>query len=841
LIQLQQAWKELTAQPRFALLFLFNLALGLSGLVTMDAFRHSIQSSLVENERALLSADLAVSVRRPFTEIEKNLLTETAKNSERQSEAVEFFTMVRGTSGARLAMVKAVDKNYPLAGSLELESGKAGAGSASKLNGAWVEKSLARQLDLEIGSELRIGESRFLVEEIVTLDPTQSFRGMAVAGKILIPLDRLEATGLLKAESTASFVRFFTFAKAETPESVLTPLKQKMGADVRVNTPKDAGEDSSRMLRYLADFLGLASLVALFLSSLGAAYLYHSWLQRRSRSFALYQVLGWSFKQSATIPLLQALLLALGSVPVALVLALLELNLLEQLVSLLSPVSLNAKITFATLVVAFFLPAMASVLLALPFLAGLRSVQLRELLGGSLPAPSLHPRLLWIVPALLVFYALALWQAQSYRNAALFCGALLFSLLLLAALAWLLLQFCKRIAQIKALGWTMRHALLHLSRGGGGSMAVFVALSIGALLINLLPQLRSSLLAELEAPGKSALPSIFFFDIQEEQLDPLLATLKEQNLSLKYLSPLVRARLLTINGNAFERAATEEGFRTREEETEARFRNRGFNLSYRRELADSEEIISGRAFQPVATEGQMAEISVETRFASRIGLKIGDKLRFDVQGVEVDGVVVNLRKVRWTSFQPNFFLVFQDGPLNGAPKSYLAALPPLEENKKMSLLNQLADRFPNISAVDVRATIERALDLLERMRWALHLMAAISLFAGLVVLYAITQRQAELRRWDMNICKILGARATELRSLLLREFFLLGFFASAFGALLSVAFTWVLARWIFEGNFRVELATLFGSILLTSGLALAIAWIGSWRVWRSNPAELLSE
>lgn len=842
MIFLRQAWKELAREPRFALLFLFNLSLGLSGLVTMDAFRHAIENSLQENQRALLSADLAVSARRRFSESEKALIEGVGKAASARSEAVEFFTMARGREGkTRLALLKAVDSAYPLSGSLRLESGQLGPGAASRLKGAWVEQALARQLSLKKGDSLQLGTENFEIEGIVTLDPSQSFRGMAVGGKILIPLARLEATGLLRPESTASYVKFFSFPGGTASEASIEKLRLGLSSDLRISTPRDAGEDSSRLLRYLGDFLGLAALVALFLSSLGAAYLFHTWLQRRAKSFALYQVLGWTRRQSAAVPFVQALLLALGSVPLSAALASLELGLLEGLVRSLSPVPLEASISASTLLVAFLLPALAAALLALPFLAGLSSVELRELLGGGLPPAELHPRLFWLLPSVLAFYGLALWQAQSFRTAGIFCGALLASLGLLAVAGWVLLKFAGRLAKASRLNWTMRQALLHLSRKGLGSMAVFVALALGALLINLLPQLRSSLLAELEAPGPSGLPSVFFFDIQEEQLDPLLAALRERNLELRFLSPLVRARLLTVNGTSFERPATGQSFQTREEEMEARFRNRGFNLSYRSVLADSESIVDGRPFAPEAQEGELPEISVEKRFADRLGIKLGDRLRFDVQGVELDGIVVNFRKVRWTSFQPNFFLLFQNGPLNGAPKTYLAALPGMAEKEKAALLDELAGRFPNISAVDVRATVEQALQLVDRMRWSLHLMAAISLFAGLVVLYAISLRQSELRRWDMNICKILGARATEIRSLLLREFFLLALLASVFGAGISMAFTWALARFLFEGNFRLDMIPLLGSVMGTVALALAVAWLGSWRVWRSHPAELLHD
>src|SRR5690606_32005397 len=151
--------------------------------------------------------------------------------------------------------------------------------------------------------------------------------------------------------------------------------------------------------------------------------------------------------------------------------------------------------------------------------------------------------------------------------------------------------------------------------------------------------------------------------------------LKERDLDVLGLSPMVRARILKVNGQDYERKIAETGFKTREEEREARIRNRGVNLSYRSSLADSETIVSGRDFSGEfdPQKQDKAELSVEFRFAERMGLKIGDILEFDVQGVEIEGQIINLRRVKWTSFQPNFFILVQNGVLNEAPKTFIAA------------------------------------------------------------------------------------------------------------------------------------------------------------------------
>ena len=262
---------------------------------------------------------------------------------------------------------------------------------------------------------------------------------------------------------------------------------------------------------------------------------------------------------------------------------------------------------------------------------------------------------------------------------------------------------------------------------------------------------------------------------------------------------------------------------------------RSFNLSYREHLSSAETILSGRDLSP-----GKPEVSLEERFARRLGLKIGDSLVFDVQGVRVEANVVNLRRVRWTSFQPNFLILFPEGVLNDAPKTYLASLPPLPENQKLEIMDKVAQEFPNISAIDIRSTVERGILLMEKMRWALNLMAGISLFSGLLVLYAIASRQAETRRWDLNLCKVLGAQRRDLYLMQLTEFFTLGLASASFGCCLSVALSWALGKWIFD-RFKMDFSVLLYSILGTIALTILVGWLGSLIVFRSRPAELLQD
>jgi putative ABC transport system permease protein len=241
-------------------------------------------------------------------------------------------------------------------------------------------------------------------------------------------------------------------------------------------------------------------------------------------------------------------------------------------------------------------------------------------------------------------------------------------------------------------------AVLQISRNKVSSITVILALGLGTLMLNFIPQIKAGLETEISMPHTSKLPSLFMFDIQDDQVENLKKLIKEEGLVLTQLSPMIRGRLVTINGEENKKAEFPSDSPTREEERASEQRNRNYNLSFRQGLADSETLTAGRELAPMFDErsSQIPEISLEFRFAERLGLKLGDVMEFDVQGVPVKGQVVNFRKVRWTSFQPNFFIQFQPGVLDAAPKTFVAALSATAAERKAKMQNQIVSQFSNI-------------------------------------------------------------------------------------------------------------------------------------------------
>jgi putative ABC transport system permease protein len=317
--------------------------------------------------------------------------------------------------------------------------------------------------------------------------------------------------------------------------------------------------------------------------------------------------------------------------------------------------------------------------------------------------------------------------------------------------------------------------------------------------------------------------------------------MKENNLKLKGISPLVRARIMRVNGEEFKRADSES--LTREEEQKKRIRNRGINLTFRKDLAESETLLRGRHFEQSynSESDELPEISVEYRYAGRIGLEIGDTVEFDILDMPIKARIVGIRQIKWTSFMPNFFIVFQPGVIDDAPKTYLAVSPALETEKKVWLQNEITKRFPNISMINVESVITKLMSLLKQMSWALQVMALLSILVGLFVLYSLVQHQMNQRKKDMTLLKVLGMQPNQLKKTILIEFLAISLCASLFGGLISMAVTFVFSYFFFDGIWAFDLLTPFLIASLLTGTCLAVSYIAARSTIKIRAQKLLQE
>ena len=207
--------------------------------------------------------------------------------------------------------------------------------------------------------------------------------------------------------------------------------------------------------------------------------------------------------------------------------------------------------------------------------------------------------------------------------------------------------------------------------------------------------------------------------------------------------------------------------------------------------------------------------------------------------VPITAKVINLRKVKWNSFQPNFFILFQPGVLDEAPATYLASMGGLNKMERMNYQNLIVKEFPNVSVIDVTRTVERVLKISDQMVLALRFMAYLSIMAGLVVVFSIARHEVEGRLWELNLLKVLGAKFNDIQKMIQIEFAVLGIYAGIFGVGVSLIMSYGIAWWFFENLWKWTWQTSLASVVGVTALSVTVAWIATRRTLRTSPLNLL--
>jgi putative ABC transport system permease protein len=847
------ALKELRNHRRFSLFFILNLMLGLVGFLILDSFRASLDHYFTGRSKAILTADIGIQSTRPFQDEELEEVGAVLGAGHEEVRQTTFFHMISTKGRSRLVQIVGVSEKFPFYGDLILSrQGKVTPELAKRDlydgQAIWVFPEVLISLGVRVGDVLKIGNGSYRIVDTIADEPPGAFNTFGMAPKVYIGLNQIEATGLIKPGSRAFYYLFYKFASPLDEQALAVFLRERLqerfgtALAIQVITPQDASERVSRALVHIGDYLGLTALVALFLAGIGTAYLFRSYFNSRLKEVAILMSLGAYRNDALKVLLCQVVILGVCAAVIANTLAFVLMPLLPALLQDFLPKGFETLLRPGSFVLAGFMGSVGSVLFCVPILINLRDVEPAWLFhetGTMIWTTGRWTLRNWVSyqPGLAAFWGLAIWQAKSFLVGSIFIGLFLAAAGILGAVIWLVFAGIDRIS-LKSV--VFRLAFRSMSRNKMSVTASFLAISLGALLLNVIPQLHKGLNEEINQPEGHSLPSFFLFDIQPEQIEPLQTYLDTQGYPMRYVSPIIRARLETVNGNP-PALMPENRRMNRGEESEQRLRRYGMNLTYRVGSYPSEDIVEGRRLKDEydLKADQPAEISVEVRYAERLGYEVGDVLGFDVQGIAVESRIVNLRRVKWNNFQPNFFILFQPGVLEEAPKSFLASVSGVSLEQKPLLQNGIVQQFPNVSMIDVARLVERVLQLTRQLSFALQFMAILSIVAGLVVVFSIARHEVHTRIREINLLKVLGGSFQEIRRIFLIEFGVIGGTASLCGVILSFAMSYSIAELVFESIWSFSWQFGLVSIGLVGGLSILASLSATWRVLRQKPLNLL--
>lgn len=772
----------------------------------------------------VLAADLRLESPRP---IEDRYLVEAEARGLAAVSSTGLLSVVFNGDDSQLSNLRAVTSGYPLRGRVMIADVPFGASRPADGIPApgeiWPESKLLASIGAQVGSELSVGAARFKVTRVLITRPDQGATFADLAPSILVNAADLAATELIQPGSRVSYAALFAGDQAEVQRfrawltAAKTPSERLL--DISESTPqvKTAIDRAGR-------FLSLASLVAVLLCAIAVAMAARRYVQRHLDSVALLKTLGATRAFTLTVSLLQLLLIGLiAAVIGALIGFAAQAGLVAALQDLLKgdlpppdwvPVWVGLLTSMAILA-GFALP---------PLLQLSRTPALRVLRRDVGPPPLYV--MLAFGPAIAAVLFLILWVVRDVTIFLAFVLGLGAFLALLAFAGWLLVRFTTQMRGGVGVAW--RYGIANLGRRRVESVVQLTAFGCGIMVLLLLAVVRNDLLADWRKSLPSDIPNYFFINIPPEERTAFTSFLEDQGAEVSRALPMIRARLTGING----RDVTDAPF---ENPRGRGFANREQNITWTAELGTDNRIVAGTWFSDDDIGKPLVSVSTEVQEA--LGLVLGDKLEFDVAGETFVASVASVRKVKWDSFQPNFFLVFPPGQLEGTAGTWMTSAYFHPDSARS--LADLVRRFPSVSVFDLDDLLAQVRSVIDKAALAVQSVFLFTLLAGLVVLLAAVQASRDERRYESAMLRTLGANRRTVLKGILAEFATLGVLSGLLAAAGASIAGYFVARRVLEVPYAPEpWVWLIG--IVGGGLLVSIAgWLATRSVVNQPPLVTL--
>jgi len=774
---LRNLWRDLKSGELAVLLSALTVAV--LSLTAVGFFTSRIAQGVRAQAAEVLAADLRIESPAPLP---RRYFELAAARGLRSAQVVSFPTAIFNGDASQLTAIHAVSDTYPLRGHVRIADMPFGTArntdQVPKHGEMWVDARLIAQLDVALGDSLKVGESTFRVTEVLDYRPDQGTGFVNLAPAALINIEDIAATALIQPGSRVTYAALFS-----GPAAAIGDFREYL------NTVKPAGErlrevdESSRQLNSAVDrasrFLNLASLASVMLAAVAVAMGARRYAARHIDTVALMKCMGAAQGFVLAISIIELGLLATAAVGAGALLGNLAQSGLTWLLRGLIPADLPAA-SFSPVLIALVTVMAMLIGFALPPLLQLKNTPPARVLRKTVEAPPLRYGASYLL-ALAALGAI-LWSLvrDTELVASVLAGVLAVGLALTLA-GFALVRLTGHLRGGVGVAW--RYGLANVSRRGAGSVVQIVAFGLGIMVLLLLAVVRNDLLADWRQSLASDVPNNFLINIRPDELMPLQEFLKARGFGEPQMFPMVRARITALNGRPGD------ALRFRAENGRA-FLEREQNLTWSGPLMEDNQLVAGRWWTR-ADYGKHL-VSISTEYQEALQLKLGDELTFDIAGETLSATVASVRKVRWDSFRPNFFLVFPPGLLDGAAGTYMTSV--YLTAAQRPALADLVRRFPTISVLDVDSILKQIRSIMDRASLAVQYVFLFTLVAGVVVLLAAVQSTRDERRYESAMLRTLGASRRTVLQGVAAEFSALGFLAGTLAAFGATSIGWVLAR-----------------------------------------------
>ena len=828
------ACRELRGGIKGFRIFLACIVLGVAAISGVGSLTEAFRTGLAENAQALLGADVEIRISAhgaspdQFAWLRANSKTLITV---RELRAMAYAT---GSEERTLIELKGIDPAYPLYGSIDLAPSLPLSDALAIRNGvpgAAVERTLLSRIGVKIGDTVQVGNASIEVRAVITREPDRVSGAFTLGPRFMVTNETFDSTGLARLGSMLRHKYRVRLHPEETSRSWANKLSAAFpNAAWRVFDLDDAQPSVKRFIDRLGIFLTLVGLTALVIGGVGIANAVTSYLASRRETIATLKCLGATSDIIFRTYFLEIGVLGIFGICIGLVMGGTTPALVAWLAGATLPALPVPNFYPAPMILAATFGVLTTIIFTLWPLARASDVPAAMLFRDIVSPIRRLPQLRFMIGAALALtslIALALLTTKYLFFARWFIIGATVSLFAFWLVAKMIVYGARRLRRPKLL--LLRFALSNLTRPDTPTTGIVMSMGAGLSVLITIALMDTNLSRQIAERIPERAPTFFFIDIQPDQVAQFEAIIaKVVGAELLQLMPNLRGRLALINGIPVDKATYDLDA--------SWFVNGERGLTHANLLPDGTEIVAG-AWWPKDYAGPPA-ISLDAHIAEELAIGIGDTLTFNVLGRRITAVIMSLRTIDWSRIRVEFATIFAPGALEGAPQTHVATVNVTPESEDQ-LHRMVTDRFANISAIRIRNVMETITDMFTRIAFAVSASASVTVAAGLLVLAGAVAAGYRRRVYDSVILKVLGATRSNIASVFIVEYIILGLITTLLATLLGTIGSYAMMFFVMEGDWVFDPYAVVFTAAAGIVLTVLLGFAGTWKALGENVMPVL--
>jgi len=808
------------------LVLLFAMCIAMASISVIYLVIDRIETATEREVADVLGADLVVSSPTPVAE---SWLSRAEQLGLQQATSVEFSSVLFANEKLQLSSIKAVSDGFPLKGRIEVADSpyqeKVIAQGIPPRGEVWVEPRIYSILQVAKGSEVELGYTNLKVGGAIMLQPGQGSTLFNIAPSAIMNIDDLEATKIIQPGSRVRYRYLFT-GEVESLKNFRDEIKEKLTTSQRLVTIFDESPIAGSAITRSKKYIGLSSLLTMILLGVTIAMSASRYARRQFDTSALMRCFGLTNNQVLKI---FTHILALVCFSGILIGSLVGVLFQEMLVALLAEqfVENLPNADYGVLL----LPMLATIILlfgfSLPSLIQLKSVPPMRVLRRQLQPMGLQSWSVYLLSGLTLVFVMWLQMGDLKLLASVLVGLSIMAVIF-ALIASGILRLMKGMARSNSAA--VNFSLRQLDANKGITLLHLLAFSITIFVIALIILVRGELLAKWQQSLGENIPNHFMVNVKPAEVEQLQGFFAQNKLEFSGLYPMIRGRIVGVNGEDIKTAVSEQG----QQHNSLR---RELNITWAKDLPIGNEVVEGE--WNWAASDELFQISIEDKTAEALGLGLGDTLDFTIGSEKWRATIANIRSIDWQTFTPNFYIIAKPGALDEFKSTYISSFR-LEAEKK-PLLAEIIKNYPSITIIELDLILNEIQSVITKVSGAVELIMIFVVAAGLGLLWAAMEHTFDAKYRQSAILRTLGASKSFIAKSFRFEYLWLALLSSSMAIMAVELVTFILYQQVF--NIPYEFHWQFWWTLPTASLALMLSasWKGVKKVTEPAPLSLIRQ